>query len=253
MAEFIDLSVSIESSPAETPDLLRTEIAFHGHEEGAETIETMFGVPRDLLRNREGWAIEEFLRFGTHNSTHVDAPWHYNSEVAGKRAETIDELPLEWFHAPGVRLDFTGRADGEVIEAGEIEAALQEEGHTLEPLDIVLIHTGCDAYLDDDDYMVRGPGVSPDATHWLHSKGVRVMGIDAWGWDRPLNLQAAEASEKGKPGIFWSAHQADLSYSQIERLTNLSALPATGFTLACFPLKIVGGSAAPARVVGIVD
>ena len=30
-------------------------------------------------------------------------------------------------------------------------------------------------------------------------------------------------------------------------------LPATGFTVACFPLKLVGGSAAPARVVAIVD
>jgi kynurenine formamidase len=34
---------------------------------------------------------------------------------------------------------------------------------------------------------------------------------------------------------------------------NLGELPPTGFQVACFPLKVVGASAAPARVVGIVS
>jgi kynurenine formamidase len=79
------------------------------------------------------------------------------------------------------------------------------------------------------------------------------MGIDAWSWDRPLWMQAEEAKQKNEPGIFWAAHQADLAYSQIERLANLGELPATGFTVACFPLRLVGASAAPARVVAILD
>jgi kynurenine formamidase len=66
-------------------------------------------------------------------------------------------------------------------------------------------------------------------------------------------LQAAEAVQQQQPGIFWEAHQCDLAYSQIERLVNLAALPPTGFKVACFPLKIKGASAAPARVVAIVD
>ena len=32
-----------------------------------------------------------------------------------------------------------------------------------------------------------------EATRWLYEQGVRVMGIDAWGWDAPLDKQAAEA------------------------------------------------------------
>jgi kynurenine formamidase len=78
-----------------------------------------------------------------------------------------------------------------------------------------------------------------------------VMGIDAWGWDRPLWMQAQEAIERDEGGIFWAAHQADLPYCQIERLVNLGSLPPTGFQVACFPLRIVGASAAPARVVAI--
>jgi kynurenine formamidase len=101
--------------------------------------------------------------------------------------------------------------------------------------------------------MARGPGVTAAATRWLHDRGVRVMGIDAWGWDRPLHLQAAEALASGEPGVFWAAHQAGLAYSQIERLCNLSELPDTGFRVSCFPLRIAGASAAPARVVALLD
>jgi kynurenine formamidase len=250
---FVDLSAPIVQSPREVPELLRTEIEFSDHAEGAQTIQAMFGVAPELLRDGEGWAVETFLRFGTHNSTHVDAPYHYNSKVGGERAQTIDQLPLEWFYAPAVVLDFDGRPDDQVIDVADVEEALASAGHDLQPLDIVLVRTGRDAFLSEPDYMARGPGVSAAATHWLYDHGVRVMGIDAWGWDRPLWMQAEEAKQKNEPGIFWAAHQADLAYSQIERLANLGELPATGFKVACFPLRLVGASAAPARVVAILD
>lgn len=249
---FVDLSAPIRPSPPDTPEPLRTEISFSDHEAGAAQIQAMLGVPRRLLRDGEGWATEEFTRFGTHNSTHVDAPWHYNSTAGGERAQTIDELPLEWFHGPGVVLDMTAREDGDSMTAQEAEAALSAARHTLAAGDIVLVRTGRDALYDDPGYMAHGPGVTAEATRWLFERGVRVMGIDAWGWDAPLHMQAAEALERDEPGIFWAAHQADLPYCQIERLMNLGELPATGFTVSCFPLRIVGGSAAPARVVAMV-
>jgi kynurenine formamidase len=248
----VDLSAPIAPSPAELPEPLRTDIAFTDHVGGAAQIETLLGVPARLLRDGEGWATEEFTRFGTHNSTHVDAPWHYNSRVAGERSQTIDELPLEWFHAPGVVVDATAKADGDPLTAQEMEAGIAAAGHDLQPGDIVLVHTGRDAFYADAGYMALGPGVTPEATHWLFDRGVRVMGIDAWGWDAPLHMQAAEALERDETGIFWAAHQADIPYCQIERLVNLGALPATGFTVSCFPLKIVGASAGPTRAVAIL-
>ena len=240
------------ASPPETPEPLRTEITFQDHQQGAAAIESLLGVPRELLRDGEGWATEEFTRLGTHNSTHVDAPWHYNSTIGGERAQTIDELPLEWFFAPGVVLDFHTREDGVPITAAEMQTELGRIAHELNPGDIVLVRTGRDRFLDAPDYMIRGPGVTADATHWLYDQGVRVMGIDAWGWDAPLTLQAAQAKESGEQGVFWAAHQADIPYCQIERLANLDALPPRGFEVACFPLRIVGGSAGPARVVAIL-
>jgi kynurenine formamidase len=245
----IDLSAPIRPDPPETPEPLRTEIEYAGHAVGAAQIETVFGVGPELLRDGEGWSNETFLRFGTHSSTHVDAPWHYNSTIGGKRAQTIDELPLDWFYAPGLVIDATDRADGESLSAAAVEERLPR---LLAPRDIVLVHTGRDEFYGQPDYIARGPGVSAEATRWLFEQGVRVMGIDAWGWDEPLYMQAEEAKSSGRKGVFWAAHQVDLPYSQIERLYNLSALPPEGFQVACFPLRIEGASAAPARVVAIL-
>ena len=70
----------------------------------------------------------------------------------------------------------------------------------LNELDIVLVHTGRDEFYGQPDYIARGPGVTAEGTRWLYDRGVRVMGIDAWGWDAPLHLQAARANAEGSPG-----------------------------------------------------
>jgi kynurenine formamidase len=252
MTRIVDLSAPIAPSAPGAPVFQRTEVAYDDHAAGAAEVQEMFGVPARLLRDGEGWS-RETVTIGTHNSTHVDAPYHYNSTIQGAPAATIDELALERFFGPGVVLDFTDRADGEAVTEGDLPAALDAAGHALAPGDIVLIHSGRDAYYGQPDYMHRGPGVTAGATRWLYERGVLVMGIDAWGWDRPLRMQAAEALERDATGVFWEAHQVDLPYSQIERLVNLAALPSTGFTVACFPLRIVRASAAPARVVAILE
>ena len=215
-------------------------------------MEAILKVPASLLRNGEGWATETIMNMSTHSTTHVDAPWHYNSRIQGERAVTIDELPLEWFYSDGVVLDMTRKADGEGVNPEDVQQELKRIGYHLKPLDIVLIRTGRDAFYGQPDYMFRGCGVTAEATKWMYDQGVRVMGIDAWGWDVPLDREAKEALDKRKPGIFWAAHQADLPYAQIERLVNLGGLPAYGFKVSCFPLKIKGGSAGPARVVAMI-
>ena len=249
----VDLSAPIRPSPEGTPEFFKTEIVYHGHQEGAAQIEALFGVPRELLKDGEGWATETITRLGTHDATHVDAPYHYNSRIQGEPAATIDRLPLEWFFADGVVLDFTGRERGQAIRPEEIEAELARIGYRLKPLDIVLVRTGMDAFYDDPNYFLLGPGVTPEATRWLFEQGVRVMGIDAWSWDTPLDLEAEGALKERRPGIFWAAHQVDLPYAQIERLVHLDRLPPYGFKVAAFPLKIEGASAGPARVVAILE
>jgi kynurenine formamidase len=250
---FVDLSAPIAPSPPDTPEFQRTDVAYFSHADGAREIQALLGVGPDLLRDGEGWT-RETLTLGTHNATHVDAPWHYNSTIDGRRAETIDELPLDWFFGPGLVVDATDRADGEALDEADMAQrceAARPGGPA--PGEIVLIHTGRDAFYERPDYIALGPGVTAAATRWLVQRGVRVMGIDAWGWDRPLHLQAADALRERRTGIFWEAHQAGLRYCQIERLANLGQLPPSGFQVACFPLRVTGASAAPARVVAILD
>ena len=249
--QYFDLSVPLDSTPEGTPELLAVEVTRSDHAAGAASIETLLGVGSQLLRDGEGWAVDT-ISLGTHNTTHVDAPWHYNSRVEGRPAQTIDELPLDWFHGPGVVIDATGREDGDALTVADFEAELDRIGHRLQPGDVVLVHTGTDAFLADPGYMARGCGVTAEATVWLCDRGVRLVGIDAWGWDAPLHMQAERAKESGKQGVFWAAHQCNRAYCQIERLTGLGQLPSTGFEVAAFPLKVVGGSAGPARVVAIV-
>ena len=97
----IDLSAPIVPSRPDAASFEKVEIRYVSHAEGAGQIEALLHVPPHLLRSGEGWAVEEFTRLATHSVTHVDAPWHYNSVIQGQRAASIDELPLEWFHAPG--------------------------------------------------------------------------------------------------------------------------------------------------------
>jgi kynurenine formamidase len=248
--KFVDLSYTIENINVSPVD--QVEIEYLDHAAGAEQVQGMMGLPPNLLRNGEGWAVENIKQLNTHGATHVDAPWHYNSVIQGKPAATIDQLPLEWFFSDGVKLDMRHKKDGDPMTVDDAQASLAEASHTLKPLDIVLVQCGADQYGGQPDFMAHGCGATAECTKWLYDQGVRVMGIDAWGWDRPLHLQAQEALEKQEPGIFWEAHQCDLPYSQIERLTNLDALPATGFQVMCFPLKIKGASAAPARVVAVI-
>ena len=254
MPRFIDLSAPIVQSPEGLPEPLRTDIELAGHAAGAQAIETLFGVGPELLRDGEGWAVETFTRFGTHNSTHVDAPWHYNSTIGGERAATIDELPLEWFHAPGVCLDFTAKADGEAVTADDVETALFQPRARAGP-----------ARHRPDPHrarrLSRGPrlhGPRPGRDRRGHPLALRPRRPGHGHRRVGLGPAAAPAGarrrrRRGAPGIFWAAHQADLAYSQIERLCNLGSLPPVGFTVSCFPLRIVGASAGPARVVAMLD
>jgi kynurenine formamidase len=248
----VDLTAVIEPSPPGTPEFQRTDVEYLDHAGGAAEVEALFGVPARLLRDGEGWT-RETVTIGTHNATHLDAPYHYNSTIQGAPAQTIEQLPLERFFAPGVVVEASARADGDALTVQDMRQGIAAAGHELRPHDIVLVRTGRDVHYGQPDYIHKGPGVTAQATRWLYDQGVRVMGIDAWGWDRPLALQAREALERDAPGIFWEAHQVDLPYTQIERLVNLGALPDTGFTVACFPLPIRAASAAPARVVALID
>ncbi len=250
----IDLSLPLDNDRSWAPWWARCRVRRQSHRVGAWVIRLLFGLSSQYLRDGLGWA-NETIELSTHGTTHVDAPWHYAPTSEGRPAKTIDQIPLEWCFGPGVVLDMRSLAPDAAASVEDIEAALARIDHTLSPGEIVLIQTGNDRYYGSREYFSRGPGVSAAATRWLIDRGVKLMGIDAWGWDAPLATQAQQAKALGRRDLFWEAHYVgvDKEYCQIERLANLDQLPAKGFTVCAFPLKVKDGSAGPARVAALVE
>jgi len=250
----IDLSKTV-SYQKQDPWFMRIKLKNYPHRKSLFLIRFFLGLPKSLFPKAfKGWADDKIKNMGVHSTTHIDAPWHYSPTVDGKPAKTIDEIPLEWLFAPGVKIDVSGKADFEEITVADIENDLAKTAARIEPGHIVLIHTGRDK-LQGNDYVDRGLGMSRAATEWLIDQGVKVMGIDQWGFDLPLRYLVKKAKETKNAELFWQAHLvgAEKEYLHMEQLTNLQALPSHGFKVAVFPLKLKGASAAPARVVAILD
>ena len=107
----VDLSVPLEASPSEP---VRPQVDFEDHDRSRAAVAGIFGCAVSQLPDGKGWASETVTAI-THAGTHVDAPYHYFPTCGGERARTIDELPLDWFLAPGVRLDLRGLERGAEI------------------------------------------------------------------------------------------------------------------------------------------
>ena len=147
------------------------------------------------------------------------------------------------------------KEDFDAITSEDLKTFLRANDLQQKPGMIALIKTGRDQHMGTKKFFSHGTGMTAEATEYLIDQGIKVMGIDQWGWDLPLPFLIKKAKETNNKDLFWEAHLVgrDKEYCHMEQLTNLDALPLTGFKVSCFPLKIVGGSAAPARVVAIMD
>lgn len=251
--QIIDLSKTIRYNKQD-PWFMRVKIKHKPHQKSRLLIR-LLGLPFRLFpKNFIGWADDTIKHMGVHATTHIDAPWHYAPESEGKPAKTIDEIPLDWCYGKGIVIDMKHKADFDPITVADIEHFLEAQQLVLEAGMIVLIKTGRDIYNGTKEFAEKGTGMSAAATGWLIDKGIKVMGIDQWGWDLPLRHLISQAKASNNPELFWEAHLVgrDKEYCHIEQLVNLDALPYSGFEVAVFPLKIEGASAAPARVVALI-
>jgi kynurenine formamidase len=252
----IDLSIYLENDVISDPEPFRPKIDYIDHSMSVPELVGFFpGLRKEDLPDGEAWAIER-IQLITHNGTHLDAPYHFATTMnKGERAITIDEVPLDWCMQPGVKLDFRGFEDGYVATAADVESELERIGHKLAPLEIVVVNTKAGERYGGDDYVSAGCGMGYEATMYLLERGVRLTGTDGWSWDAPFVHTKQKFLKDRDATLIWEGHKAgrQIGYCHLEKLHNLEALPSTGFTVACFPMKIRGASAGWTRAVAVLD
>lgn len=248
----IDLSQTLSNRNA-SHEKMPHKIEYDDHSATAQASERKFGIGGEYWRDGLGWA-EEIVTLSTHAGTHVDAPWHYGPTSGGQAAQTIDQLPLQWFMGDGFVLDMRNIDRRAGITALDVERELDRIGYNIKPNDIALIRTDVSEKFDSEGYDQLHPGLREDATRYLLNKGVRLIGIDAWGLDRPFDLMVEEA-KAGNRHQLWESHLVGraIPYSQIEKVVNLKAIPKPyGFCVISLPIKVEGASGAWARLIALL-
>ncbi len=223
----IDISVPLKAGIASDPPYMLPQIDYLDHHQTAGQMAEYMGVRVDQLPDGEYAAVEN-VRISSHNGTHLDAPYHFFSSMnhplkpGGEPSWRNDDVPLHWCFQ--------------------------------RPLDSVLANTAAGRRYGEADYVDRGCGMGKAATLWLLERGIRLVGTDAWSWDAPFSLTRKKVAATGDAGLIWEGHRAgrEIGYSHLEKLHNLEALPADGFEVVCFPVKLHRASAGWTRAVAIV-
>jgi kynurenine formamidase len=246
-ARLLDLSVPLGESPSEN---VPVKVEYLPHCCGGAHLAQLVGSDPQILPGGLAWASERIQAI-THNSTHIDAPHHYAPACDGTKSRTIDEIPLEWFWGPGKRMDITG--SDEPLSLAEFLATERAADCRAEAGDIVLFSTGAEAHYGSPTFNRTGRGLTAEVVRELTGRGVRLFGTDAWSIDASYPKMRERIETLG-PAALWEAHFVgrEREFCAIEKLTNLLQLPAQGFWVAAFPIKVKGGSAGWSRVVAFL-
>ena len=123
-------------------------------------------------------------RASFHLATHMDGEKHF--WAAGK---TIGEVPLDYWHGPGVIVDISG----DVSDSSVYTPEMIEEKVDLHDGDILLIRTGYHRFgwnspdSDEFRYMIKHPGPSPEFSDWCVEREIKWLGIDCVAMEHPMN------------------------------------------------------------------
>ena len=189
---------------------------------------------------------------GEHTGTHFDAPVHW---ITGKdlRDNACDTIPPRRFVGPACVIDVTGdvaKNQDFLLMPADILAWEKEHGRI--PAGAwVLLRTDWSKRTDAASFLNVGPG-GP------HSPGFHKSASDLLVRDRDVLGVCVETvgTDAGQAGTFdppFPNHATMHGAGKfgLASLRNLDQLPATGAIVIAAPLKIVGGSGSPLRVLAI--
>jgi kynurenine formamidase len=153
--------------------------------------------------------------------TYLDAPFHRYADGADLAGLALDALAA----LPGLVV----RAEAQAVDAAAFE-----------PLDVagkaVLVHSGWDRHWRTPAYSQGHPFLTEAAARLLVDRGARLVGIDSYNID--------DTATRARP-----VHTILLGAGILicEHMTNLGALPASGFVFTAVPPKIAGMGTFPVR------
>ena len=163
----------------------------------------------------------------TNTGTYLDVPFHRYAD-----GHDLTGLALERVAAvPAVCLDRSGQGAIDLTQA-DVDRL---EGHA------VLIHTGHARAWGSDAYFVDHPYLTEASAVLLREAGVACVGIDT------LNIDSTEGGDRPVHSVLLRAE-----IPIVEHLTNLDALPASGFTFTAVPPKIEGAGTFTVRAFATV-
>lgn len=197
------------------------------------------------------WYWNNF-RTGEHTGTHFDAPNHW---VSGKDLDDIGSVPVGAFVAPAVVLDVTEQVAADpnfLIEREHVEAFAAEHGGLPEG-GWLLCRTGWSTRVTQEEMINNtetgptSPGLSSDCARWVAEESpLQGIGVETVGTD-------AGAAHSFDPMFPCHSFLMGANKYGLAQLQNLDQLPPTGAVIIASPLKIIGGSGSPARVVALVE
>jgi arylformamidase len=188
----------------------------------------------------------EQLTLILHAGTHIDAPYHFFSDLP-----TVDALPPDCLIGPAVVVDLTDRCGDVAIEAGDIQQWEAATGEAIRPGDIALLHTGHSRHWQPGEqgraYWANGwPYLARSAVEYLAGKPIKAIGVETFDPDR------VDLDDIASAGFVTHRTFLPRGILVIENLTNLDQVAATRCQIIALPLKIAGASGSPVRVIAVV-
>ena len=216
-----------------------------------------------------------------HVGTHLDAPNHFVTNAKG-----IGELPVSWLTGPAciVDLQALGLGDYDIYGPSHFEAWERKTGITIQPNDIVAIHTGYHRHYpsnwtatcgpiepNETKYFIKHPGPTREMVQWTLDRRIRWFAVDAGSLDHPMNtvirqvrpdLARKAAAHLGRPlEEIWpdddiQVMHYDLFPHDVIHIENMGGeidkILDRRVTVGCYPWRFMGGEAAFCRFVAFV-
>lgn len=200
-----------------------------------------------------GW-YWNVLHLGEHTGTHFDAPVHW---ITGKDLpdNTCETIPARRFVGPACVIDVSREVqvnEDFLLMPDHVEAWEREHGRIPSGA-WVLLRTDWSKRADANSFLnvksdgPHSPGFHKSTSELLaRDRDILAVGVETVGTD------AGQAGTFSPPFPNHATMHGNGRFG-LASLRNLDQLPATGAIVVAAPLKIVGGSGSPVRVIALVE